>query len=93
MNAVKMVGLYLSPPSMNSCMILCTGMDAKQVRSKADQVVSSVSAAPTLVNNIKLSAPSKRRLSLQEEALVDFSSLVFWRLSESYCMAKVLCVR
>jgi hypothetical protein len=36
------------------------GMDAKQLRPKADQAVSSVSAAPSLVNSINLLL--KRRL-------------------------------
>jgi hypothetical protein len=41
------------------------GMDIKQARPKADEAVTSVSAAPTVVDNIKLAAQSKGRLSLQ----------------------------
>ncbi len=54
------------------------GTDAKQLRPKADQVVSSVSAALSLVNSIDLLL--KRRLRPRVIlTLVYFSSLVFWR--------------
>ncbi len=38
--------------------------DAKQLRPKADQSVSSVSAAPALVNNIRLTAQLKGKTEL-----------------------------
>jgi hypothetical protein len=49
------------------------GMDAKQSRPKADQAVSSVSAAPALVDRINLLL--KRRLRQQLVALVISSGL------------------
>ncbi len=52
--------------------------DTKRLRPKADQVLSSVSAAPSLVNSINLLL--KRRLKQQSIlVLVYFSGLVFWR--------------
>jgi hypothetical protein len=68
------------------------GTGAKQLRPKADQAVSSVSAVPALVNNIRLAAQLKGRLSLQEGALVYFSNLMFWQSSERLYMAKILCI-
>ncbi len=41
------------------------GMDAKQLRPKADQAVSSVSAALALVDDIGVAAQLKGRLSSQ----------------------------
>ncbi len=41
------------------------GMDTKQLRPKADQAVSSVSAAPALAGYIGVAAQLKERLSLR----------------------------
>ncbi len=55
-----------------------TGMDAKRLRPKADQAVSSVSAMPALVNNYN--SLLKRRLRQWAIlALVYFSGLMFWQ--------------
>jgi hypothetical protein len=52
------------------------GMDAKQLRPKADQAVSSVSAAPALVHNIRLAAQLKGRLSCKRW---------LWSISPTLC--------
>ncbi len=57
------------------------GMDAKRLRPKADQAVSSVSAAPALVNEY-CPPLNQRKTELVRVALVYFLDLVFWRSSE-----------
>ncbi len=61
------------------------GADAKQLRPKADQAVSSVSAALALAVNID--SLLKRRLRQRVKlALVYFSGLMFWQSFDNvYC--------
>ena len=67
------------------------GTDAKRLRPKADQAVSSVSAAPALVDEYRPPL-NQRETELVSEALVYFSDLVFWRSSEHSAHQKILCV-
>ena len=52
------------------------GTDAKRLRPKADQAVSSVSAAPALVDEYRPPL-NQKETELVSEALVYFSDLVF----------------
>ena len=61
-------------------------MDAKQLRPKADQAVSLVSAVPALVSNIDLLL--KRKLSAAIEALViscPEGLIVTWHILDLRC--------
>ena len=60
------------------------GTDAKRLRPKADQAVSSVSAAPALVDEYRPPL-NQRETELVRVALVYFSDLVFRRSSERPC--------
>jgi hypothetical protein len=57
------------------------GTDAKQLRPKADQAVSSVSAALALVDNIRLAARLKGRLSCKRW---------LWSISPTSCFGSHL---